>query len=151
VRIVGACKGNRFVSIGRPPVSFDSLADGNRGRLERLRVTLPLIGTNVALQFRYRLRGIRIKCIFGTTWKTNEVSPAIYRDFLPDALASGRYLAAPKPSIVGSGIQDIPGAMAFNSRVSRPRRSSSRSCSGVVATLSPRPSLGRTDQPASDA
>ena len=111
VRIVGACKGNKFVSIASPPVSFDGLADGNRGRFELPRLILRLITSNVALQFKCRFRGIRTKYIFGTTLKANEVSTAIYRDFLPDALARGRYVAAPKPSVVGHGVQDFQQAM----------------------------------------
>jgi NADPH:quinone reductase-like Zn-dependent oxidoreductase len=95
VRIVGACKeGNKFVSIGSPPVSFESLADHSHGRFELLRLTRRLVTSNVALQVRARRRGIRSKYIFGTTLKANQVSAAIYRDFLPDALAEGRYVAA---------------------------------------------------------
>jgi len=112
VRIVGACeKGNKFVSIGSPPVSFESLADDSHGRFELLRLVRRLVTSNVALQVRARRRGIRSKYIFGTTLKANEVSAAIYRDFLPDALADGRYVAAPKPSVVGHGVGDFQQAM----------------------------------------
>ena len=109
VRIVGACQGNRFVAIATPPVSFSTLADGNR--FEFPRILLKLISANVALQFRSRIRGIRTKYIFGSSLKTNEVSNAIYHDFLPAALADGRYVAAPKPSVVGTGLHDIQHAM----------------------------------------
>ena len=111
VRIVGALKGNRFVSIGSPPVSFEGLADGNRGRSELPPLILRLVTSNVALQVRARSRGIRTRYIFGTTLKANEISAAIYRDFLPAALAEGRYVAAPKPSVAGHGAQDFQQAM----------------------------------------
>jgi hypothetical protein len=112
VRIVGACqKGNKFVSLGSPAVSFESLADDNHSRFELPRLALRLVASNVALQVRARRLGIRSKYIFGTTLKANEVSLAIYRDFLPDALAEGRYVAAPKPSVVGHGVGDIQQAM----------------------------------------
>ena len=111
VRIAGACKGSKFVSIATPPVSFGRLADGTRGQLELPRVVLRLIAANLALQLRSRSRGIGTKYIFGTTLKANEVSTVVYRDFLPEALASGRYIAAPKPSVAGHGVQDIQQAM----------------------------------------
>jgi NADPH:quinone reductase-like Zn-dependent oxidoreductase len=111
VQILGACQGNKFVSIASPPVSFESLADTSHGRLELPRLVLRLVTSNVALQFKARRRGIRSKYIFGTTLKSNEVSAAIYRDFLPDALAEGRYVAAPKPSVVGHGVGDFQQAM----------------------------------------
>jgi hypothetical protein len=111
VRIVAACKGKKLVSIGTPPVSFEGLADGNRGRFEIPQLIARLVSSNIALQFRSRFRGIGTKYIFGTTLKANEVSAAIYRDFLPDALAEGRYAAAPKPAVVGHGLQDFQQAM----------------------------------------
>ena len=60
---------------------------------------------------RSRSRRVRTKYIFGSTLKANEVGPAIYRDFLPDALADGRYLAAPPPIVAGHGLDDIQHAM----------------------------------------
>jgi NADPH:quinone reductase-like Zn-dependent oxidoreductase len=111
VRVAGACKGNRFVSIASPPVSFERLADSNRGRFERPRVILRLIASNVGLQFRSRPRGIRTKYIFGTSLKANEIATLIYRDFLPAALAEGRYAAAPKPFVAGHGVRDFQQAM----------------------------------------
>ena len=99
------------MSIGSPPVSFESLADGNHGRSELARLILRLVNSNGALQVRARSRGIRSKYIFGTTLKANKVSAAIYPDFLPDALAEGRYVAAPKPSVVGHGVGDFQQAM----------------------------------------
>jgi len=111
VRIVGACKGNRVVSIASTPVAFDGLADGDRGRFALPRLILKLVTSIVALQVTSRFRGIRTRYIFGSSLKANEISTAIYRDFLPDALAAGRYVAAPKPSVVGHGVQDLQHAM----------------------------------------
>jgi NADPH:quinone reductase-like Zn-dependent oxidoreductase len=111
VRIVGSCKGKKFVSMATPPVSFDVLTDEGRGRSVRPRLILRLISSNVALQFASRFRGVRTKYIFGTSLKANEVSTAIYRDFLPAALAEGRYLAVPKPFVVGHGVHEVQRAM----------------------------------------
>ncbi|MEU4519947.1 zinc-binding alcohol dehydrogenase family protein [Amycolatopsis sp. NPDC024027] len=111
VSIVGSATGTRFVAMASPPVSFDSLADEGRRRFELPRVILRLITANVALQVKSRLRRVGTKNIFGTTLKANEVSTAIYRDFLPRALAEGRYIAAPKPTVVGHGVHDFQHAM----------------------------------------
>jgi len=59
-----------------------------------------------------RMRGIRAKFIFGTTLVNNEVGKMIYVDFLPSALADGRYIAAPDPLVTGHGLDQIPAAMA---------------------------------------
>ena len=111
VKIAGSCQGKKFVSMASPPVSFHTLADPGRGRFAFPRLMLRLITANVALQVKARSRGVRTKYIFGTTLKTNEVGTAIYRDFLPSALAEGRYVAAPKPSVAGKGVHDFQRAM----------------------------------------
>ncbi len=111
VRIAGSCRGNKFVSMATPSVSFDTLAGDNRSRFEYPRLILRLITSNVALQLKSRFRGVGTKYIFGTTLKANEVSTAIYRDFLPSALAEGRYVAAPKPSVIGHGVPEFQKAM----------------------------------------
>ena len=37
----------------------------------------------------------------------NEVGTMIYVDFLPRALAEGRYVAAPEPQVIGKGLGSI--------------------------------------------
>ena len=60
-----------------------------------------------AQALKARMRGIRTKFIIGDSLANNEVGPMIYRDFLPSALAEGRYLAAPDPWVVGTGLDSI--------------------------------------------
>jgi Zn-dependent alcohol dehydrogenase len=82
-RVVRSCTGRKFISIASTPVSFDQLAGDGRPRLALPRLIAKLVSANVALQLKTRSRGIGSKFIFGASLKTNEVSTAIYRDFLP--------------------------------------------------------------------
>ena len=55
--------------------------------------------------------GVRAKMVFGTNLlKENEMGPAIFGDFLPKALAQGKYVVAPEPLVLGTkglrGIQE---------------------------------------------
>ena len=111
LRIVAAAKGKKFVSMASPPVSFAVFGDVNRNWASIPRTMFRLITSSVAQQIRARARGIGTKFIFGTTLKANEVGPAIYRDFLPGALAAGRYVPSPRPTVVGSGLEQIQRAM----------------------------------------
>ena len=111
VRIVARCQGNRFVAIATPPVSFDALGPERRPRFATLRTVRKLVVSNIGLQFQARPRRVALKYIYGTSLKKNEVSTAIYRDFLPDALADGRYQAVPQPIVAGHGLHEIQGAM----------------------------------------
>ncbi|WP_382306788.1 zinc-binding alcohol dehydrogenase family protein [Herbiconiux sp. UC225_62] len=59
-----------------------------------------------------RRRGVAVTAIWGATPKDTSVGPAIWRDFLQDALTDGRYRPAPEPVVVGHGLDDIPAALA---------------------------------------
>ncbi len=97
--IVHTCKGNKFIALASPSVSFASgLTFGTIRKL---------ILSGVALQVQCRTRHIRTKFIFGTTLKDNEVGTLIYETFLPQALATGRYVAAPEPYVIGKGLEYI--------------------------------------------
>jgi NADPH:quinone reductase-like Zn-dependent oxidoreductase len=52
-------------------------------------------------------RGVRVSGIWGGALKDNEVGPAIYKGFLPAALASGAYRAEPQAEVVGHGLEAI--------------------------------------------
>ena len=58
-----------------------------------------------------RMRGIRVKYIFGASLMENEVSKLIYGDFLPGALANGSYVTAPAPLVFGHGLDRVPAAV----------------------------------------
>ncbi len=97
--IVHACTGNKFISMASPSVSFENGMTA--------RVVLQLVSSNVALQVTCRTRHMRAKFISGSTLMNNEVSKVIYEDFLPQALAEGRYVAAPEPYVVGTGLESV--------------------------------------------
>lgn len=60
---------------------------------------------------RARRHGVRVSSIWGGTLKDNEVGPAIYAGFLPTALGTGTYRAAPDAAVVGHGLDRIPDAL----------------------------------------
>ena len=111
VKIVGACEGHKFVALASPPVSFEDAPTkgGNRlwlaGKLRRL-----VLG-NIGLALRARRSGVRFKFISGSAILTGGVGRMIYADFLPQALASGRYQAVPEALVVGRGLSAIPDAL----------------------------------------
>jgi len=109
--IVHACKGDKFVSIATVPVSFDKAPNGRRRTLWLVPIMARMIASTAAMTIKSRARGVRTKFIFGTNLFDNEVGPMIYADFLPSALADGRYVAAPDPLVVGRGLDQIPAAL----------------------------------------
>jgi len=108
--IVHGCKGNKFVSMASFPLSFQGMAKGAGVGSEVLRQAPKLVSFNVSRLLKSSMRRIRTNMIFGTTLMNNEVSRVVYVDFLPRALADGRYVAAPEPLVVGKGLASIQGA-----------------------------------------
>jgi NADPH:quinone reductase-like Zn-dependent oxidoreductase len=111
IDIVGACQGNRFVALATPPTSFDAVPAG-RGRLRHLVPAMArmLAGTMTQTLTALR-RGVRTKFIWGSDLIANEVGPMIFEAFLPAALAEGRFVAAPSPTVAGTGLAQIPEAL----------------------------------------
>ena len=111
VRIAAHCHGRKFVALASPPMLFASLGEPGRGRLATAGLVRKMITATAGTQLRARAHGVRSKTIYGTTLKSNDISAAIYRDFLPAALAAGTYTATPAAHVIGSGLQHLQHAL----------------------------------------
>jgi NADPH:quinone reductase-like Zn-dependent oxidoreductase len=94
-----------------PGASIDDLFRQHPSSMRLLRAFAGAGLSTVALMRRCRRQGIRAKMVNGATLRANEVSKAVYEDFLPAALAAGQYQAAPEPRVVGHGLQHIQAAL----------------------------------------
>jgi len=111
IEIVGACQGNRFVALATPPTSFDAVPAGP-GRLRHLAPAMArMLAGTVTQTLQARRRGVRTKFIWGSDLIANEVGPMIFEAFLPAALAESRFIAAPGPTVIGTGLAHIPEAL----------------------------------------
>jgi NADPH:quinone reductase-like Zn-dependent oxidoreductase len=104
LKIVRKCKGNRFVSSAGGSIGLDALPED--GRLS-LSLIFRFLWSGVSNALKYRMSGVGTKFIFGDTLAFNEVGRIIYVDFLPQALAQGKYVAAPEPHVVGKGLDFV--------------------------------------------
>ena len=55
--------------------------------------------------------GVGVKFIFGSDLKDNEVGPAVWVDFLPKALETGSFIAAPDAQTFGKGLESVQDGM----------------------------------------
>lgn len=103
--------GARRIAMARPPVSFYDQPRRRGLSLTRIRLFLSL-GTRTALmQLRSRTRGIRASFIWGSAIATSPVGPAVWRRYLPEALASGAHRAYPEARIAGNGLEAVQAAI----------------------------------------
>ncbi|KAL8926857.1 MAG: hypothetical protein Q9208_002666 [Pyrenodesmia sp. 3 TL-2023] len=51
--------------------------------------------------------GVAVKMAFATALQGTDLGRAIFDDFLPQAFASGKYLVAPDPLVIGKGLEHV--------------------------------------------
>ncbi|OUE24172.1 zinc-binding alcohol dehydrogenase family protein [Clavibacter michiganensis] len=108
---IAIATGATRVSMASPPVSFETLPRGGRVGLPLVRLGIRMGTATPALMLRARVRGIRARFIWGSALMHDEVGPMLWERFLPAALAEGRYVAAPRAEVVGTGLDAIQPAM----------------------------------------
>ena len=102
--IVHRVSGRRVIAMATPNATFERLAETRRALPG---ILFRVVTSNVALRIKLARRGIRAQFIWGSSLKGNEVSAAVYGDFLPTALADGRFVAAPPAMVVGHGLESL--------------------------------------------
>lgn len=104
--IISQCKGNKFVSMATYP-----LPDPLPTRFVALQVAYNFVPWMIKNWLRSKLKGVRTNFIFGTSLIHNDVGPAIYQEYLPEALAQDKFVAAPDPEVTGHGLEQIDEAL----------------------------------------
>jgi NADPH:quinone reductase-like Zn-dependent oxidoreductase len=72
---------------------------------------LGVVWWNIKVMILSKFKGVKTKFIFGSELVNNEVSRMVYEDFLLQALEEGSFVPAPKPLVVGKGLEDIQEAL----------------------------------------
>lgn len=109
--ILARCQGHRFVSLASypvpspPPKSFTTL-----------RTMVSFLAGSLSYWVRSRTTGIQYNYIFASTVYDNGIGEMIFADFLPRALAEGRYQVVPDHVVHGTGLGSIQGAMDYQTQ-----------------------------------
>ncbi|KAL2825781.1 chaperonin 10-like protein [Aspergillus cavernicola] len=113
--LVAAFKGRRCVG------GFDTVGSGDSGKgtaavLERVEGKKVFVCVDeVPEALPAGVTGVYIQAV---DIRENEVSEMIYGDYLPKALAAGKYKAAPEPYVAGIGLGAIQGAFEAQKKAS---------------------------------
>jgi hypothetical protein len=76
-----------------------------------LKLLPAMLRANLNTRLKSRRYGIPEKFFDASSVVDNEIGPAIYRDYLGTALASGSFRPAPPPQVVGHSLADIQTAL----------------------------------------
>ncbi|GAB7351768.1 hypothetical protein MBLNU459_g2344t1 [Dothideomycetes sp. NU459] len=113
IEILGAVKGTKFITAASADIDIGNLPQGMIGMVG---VGMSLMWITTRLMIKARVKSVSSKFVFGSDLMANEVGKAIYEDFLPVALAEGKFVAAPEPQIVGKGLKYVQEAMDLNKK-----------------------------------
>jgi NADPH:quinone reductase-like Zn-dependent oxidoreductase len=108
LEVLERCQGERFLAQAAGSVSMAPLAD-HPGRFPLM--LAQFAGAAARTQLSAMAKRVKTKFIWGSSLADNEVGPMIYEQFLPAAMADGRFCAAPQPQVVGSSLDDLQHAL----------------------------------------
>jgi NADPH:quinone reductase-like Zn-dependent oxidoreductase len=115
--ILPHCQGRKFIANCSANVPFESISKGQRITLSViLKLLLTRLRASAETRRRSRRHGITAKFFDASSVIDNEIGPAIYRDYLGQALAAGRFRPAPPPTVVGHGLEAIQAALDIQRR-----------------------------------
>ncbi|PWY69051.1 oxidoreductase [Aspergillus heteromorphus CBS 117.55] len=107
--ILGSCTGDRRISMATYPVPSPPPKV-----LTTLRTMLAFMGGNVSYWVKSRAKGIQYNYIFASTLYDNGIGQMIFADYLPRALAEGRYQVVPEAVVYANGLDHIQDAMDYH-------------------------------------
>ncbi|KAJ5428453.1 Polyketide synthase enoylreductase [Penicillium cf. griseofulvum] len=112
IKILAKTNGSKFVAqAGLPyPETIPTT------KFQLFRALTASMWSNVKVSVKSKRYGVKTKLIQGTSAAHTEIGSMVYREYLPEALASGTFVAAPKPRVVGKGLEQIQSAMDCHMR-----------------------------------
>lgn len=112
IKILAASKGRKFVA----QATVDFPEEMPSSTIGWVSAGMSVTWFSVSMALKSKVQRVGTKFIFGSDLMANEVSRAIYEDYLPAALAEGKYIAAPEPQVVGKGLEYIQEALDLNKK-----------------------------------
>ncbi len=106
VAIAAATRARR-VALTSPSVSFYDQPRRAGLSWRRIRLLSRLVFSNVLLQVRCVRHGIRARFVWGSSIASSAVGAAVWGEYLPEALDSGRHQIAPRPRIIGRDLAAV--------------------------------------------
>lgn len=108
---IAARTGARRVALTSPSVSFYDQPRRGGLSVRRTGLLVRLVASNIALQSRCAIRGVRARFVWGSAIADSAVGSALWRDHLPTALAAGTHRPYPAPRVVGVGLASVQTAI----------------------------------------
>lgn len=102
--ILANTKGSKMLAMASYPVQPADLPSSMIGMIP---LAFALARANLNIAWKCRTKGLKTNFVRGGDLEGNEVGPAVYVDFLGDALRLRNFVPAPEPLVVGKGLDKI--------------------------------------------
>ncbi|KAL1592220.1 hypothetical protein SLS60_011297 [Paraconiothyrium brasiliense] len=102
--VLGRCKGDKHMAMATFPVPSQPK------RFALLQTIYGYVTSMISITIKSKLRGITTSFIWGSL-AHSPVGEAVYAEYLPKALVTGKFRAAPEPLVAGEGLEAIQGAI----------------------------------------
>lgn len=106
---LSSCKSGKHIAMATYPIPAQPK------RLVALQIVWSFATSMISIAIKSRLRDIKTSFIYGSV-AHSPVGEAVYADFLPEALARGKFRPAPEPMIVGEGLEAIQRALDIHKK-----------------------------------
>jgi NADPH:quinone reductase-like Zn-dependent oxidoreductase len=116
IEVAARVDGTKRVAAASTAVSFERIRPGRTAVPRAMPSMLRMAAVELPVRVRARRTGVRISTVWGSALRHSAVGPAIWRAFLPAALAAGRYRALPEPLVAGTGLESVPEALELQRR-----------------------------------
>ncbi|KAL9107099.1 MAG: hypothetical protein Q9227_007965 [Pyrenula ochraceoflavens] len=111
IDVMAGCKGDKALIMASFPGP-----DPFGKQINLFKLAARLVLGLLHVWFKARIGGVKISSIFASEIHADGVGKAVFEDFLPEALAERRFVAAPEPRVVGEGLQCIQEAMEIQKK-----------------------------------
>jgi Zn-dependent alcohol dehydrogenase len=102
--ILGSCEGDKHIAMATYPIPAQPK------RFVALQIGWSFATSMISITIKSKLRSIKTSFVYGSV-AHSPVGEAVYANFLLQALATGRFRAAPEPLIAGEGLESIQRAL----------------------------------------
>ena len=110
ITILASSKGSKFVA----QISVELPSEMPSSTIGWILLGISMAWFSMATSFKSKMKGVKVRFVSGSDLAENDVSRALYKDYIPTALAEGKYLIAPEPMVVGKGLEYIQEAIDIN-------------------------------------
>ena len=112
IAVLASSKGSKVIA----QISVDLPSEMPSSTIGWILLGVSMAWFSMVKTFQSKIKGVKVRFVSGSDLAVNDVSRALYKDYIHVALAERKYIVAPEPMVVGKGLEYIQEAIDINIR-----------------------------------